>query len=279
MTAHTLFPDSDCNMSMPQPPGFPKPPTIDTTSPSQESSPKAAPSVGAVVTTGKTAVTLTITETQKILNTTLDPEHRTDPNILNFISRYLICRDAKQAAVESGLNPKDGMHLKRHADIHLAITQLTDIAVQKYNYDAHEVVEKMKEIVFIDPIEYENRDGTYKSLHEMTPEARRAIKKIKAKETWDKDINGMPIKSGRIIELEFWDKMKGAELLGREKDIFKETKKVQHDITRNMADTLLESKKRAEDRAAGMKEAIPVPYITIPNRQIITEDSDDGEES
>lgn len=273
-------------MPMPQPPGFPKPPTIDTSSStavqnSVEDKPKAAPSqsIGAVVTTGKTAISLTPTETQKILNTTLTPEHRTDPNVLNFISKYLICRDAKQAAVESGLNPKDGLHLKRNADVHLAIVQLTDIAVQKYNYDAHEVVEKMKEILFVDPLEFERPDGSYKSLREMSPEARRAIKKIKAKETWDKDINGMPIKSGQIIEIELWDKMKSADLLGREKDIFKETKKVQHDITKNMADTLLESKKRAEDRAAGMaKDVSPVPYITIPNRQIIAEDSSDATE-
>jgi len=130
----------------------------------------------------------------------------------------------------------------------------------KYGYDAHEVVERVKEIVQLDPGIFENPDGTFKtSLMQIPPEARRAIKKFKCKNIYENDPNGIPRVTGQLIEVELWDKMRATELLGREKNIFKETKVHQHDVTANMADVLLESKRRADERAL----AAPVPVIDI----------------
>jgi hypothetical protein len=118
--------------------------------------------------------------------------------------------------------------------------------VQKYGYDAYEVIERVKEISIIDPVCFENPDGTYKThLSQIDPEARRAIKKFKVKNMYGEDPNGMRTVVGQLVEVELYDKLKGLELLGREKNILKETKKVEHDVTSNMANLLLESKKRA----------------------------------
>lgn len=202
----------------------------------------------AVEVTGAPKPKLERDETAFILDRCLLPQHREDPNVMRFLVSYLVCRSVKQAAAEAGITTRDGENLKRRPDIHRAIVEVTDKAVLKHGYDAAEIVERVKEIVAIDPAELENPDGTFKeSLRDVPPETRRAIKKFKAKNIYGYDVNGMRVVEGKLIEVEFFDKLKGVELLGREKDTFKETKTVQHDLSRNMSSVLLESKARAEE--------------------------------
>lgn len=213
---------------------------------------------------------LTKADTSFILRTTLIPQHREDPNVLAFIREYLLCRSTAQAAKACGLTTRDGENLRRRPDIHEAITQITEQAVLKHGYDAGEIIERVKEIVNIDPAEFENADGTFKeSLNDIPPEARRAIKKFKAKNLYGQDPNGMKVVVGKLIEVEFWDKLKSVELLGREKNLFKETKVHEHNITANMSNTLLESKKRAE---AVREVGPPLPAQEVPTPIIDVED-------
>ena len=237
-TSNTATPATESPVFMPE---VPKPPPIDTVN-------------------GR----LNEDETMVILRSTLIPEHREDPNVLRFIAAYMRCRDARQAATEAGLDPRSGANLRARPDIHLTITKLTEKSVMKYGFDASEVIEKVKEIAYVDPIEFLNPDGTYKkSLHEISPEARRAIKRLKVKNTYETDPNGMKVHTGEIIEIELWDKMKATELLGREKEIFVEKKKVQHDVSENMASFLLESKRMADERFKQIRQAeSPVMEIT-----------------
>lgn len=137
--------------------------------------------------------------------------------------------------------------MRNRKDINNAISKLTEQAVLKNGFDAGELIEKVKEVVYIDPVEFENPDGSYKThMSQIKPEARRAIKRFKVKNLYDKDPNGMNIVVGQIIEIELYDKMKGVELLGREVGTFKETSVVQHDITSNMKAVLLGARERAE---------------------------------
>lgn len=188
-------------------------------------------------------------EVQHILKTTLRQEQFEDMPTLQFIMCYLQCRNTAQAAREVGWTSAKGSYARNRPEIHLAIERLTSKAVMKYGYDAYEVIERVKEISSLDPIEFENPDGSFKThLSQIPPEARRAIKKFKCKNIFGVDPNGMKIVIGQLIEVELWDKLKASELLGREKNIMKETKKVEHDVTSNMANLLLESKRRAEQR-------------------------------
>lgn len=228
-------------MDCPRPPGAsPPPPKVP---------PKPVPDVG----TGEP--TITEDEAEFILKSTLYPKHRDDPNVLRFIQNYLRCRNASQAAREAGLDARSGPNLRNREDIHKCIAAFTQKMAMKYGYDANEVVERVKEFVDIDPIDVFGANGNIKRLEEMTPETRRAIKSFKFKEFYEKDPNGMPVAVGRVVEIEFHDKLKSVELLSREKDIFKQTNVVQHDITQNMRETLLESSSRAEQRIERMKAA------------------------
>jgi len=188
-------------------------------------------------------------ETQKIISKTLKPIHATDPNILRFIDNYLYCRDAKQAARLSGLNGKDGSNLMNRKDIVKCIQKITALGIRKYGYDAEEIVERVKEVAFIDPAEVQNEDGSFiNNFRDMPPEVRRAIKKMKVRNDWQIDPNGMKTITGEIIEIEFWDKLKAVELLSREKATFKATSVVEHGVSKDMREVLLASTKKAQDR-------------------------------
>ena len=208
-------------------------------------------------------------EVSAILRDTLRPEHQTDPNVLRFISSYMVCRSRTQAAKEAGLPARSGQYLLTRPDIHAAIKALTEKSVMKFGFDASEVVERVKEIAFVDIAEFENEDGSYKtSLAGLSPETRRAVKKFKVKNLYDTDPNGMQVKTGELIEVEMWDKMKSLELLGREEDLFKETKKIEHDITDNMGSFLLESTRRVDERIAALTSGDRAPTLELTARDV-----------
>ena len=198
-----------------------------------------------------------------ILKTTLRREFLEDPNVLKFIYSYLRNRDVRQASKEAGIHVATGHALRRRKDVVSAITKVTECALHKYNFDASDVVEKVKEIVNVDIAEFQNPDGSFKdNLHQIPAEVRRAIKKFKAKNLYDFDANGMKVVVGRMIEVELWDKMKGAQMLGSEKGIFKETKVIEHDVTANMKEVLLESRERAEKAAMESRQEHKTIEIT-----------------
>lgn len=198
-----------------------------------------------------------------IMDLTLSDYHRTDPNVVGFIIAFLKCRDVKQAAHSVGLTKPQGDTLRRRRDIHECICKVTDEALMKHGFDASEIVERVKEIASVDIGDFEKPDGSYiESLLELAPEVRRAVRKFKVRNEYGKDPNGMRVVVGKLIEVELWDKLKSIELLGREKDTFKETKVHKHDITTNMSQILLQSRDIAEEHIESLKDvSSSVPAI------------------
>ncbi len=208
---------------------------------------------------------LTERETLYILRQYLRPEQLENEQLLRFIYSYMTCRDQAQAARTAGA-PGKGSYWRSKPEVHAAIEALTNKMVMKYGFDGNELVERVKEIAGIDPIAFENPDGSYKThLSQIDPEVRRAIKEFTVKNIYGEDQNGMKIVTGQLVEVKLYDKLKGLEFLGREKGVFKETRKVEHDVTNNMRDTLLASSARADDRLRDVME--------------ITGRTDDGQEA
>jgi hypothetical protein len=190
-----------------------------------------------------------------IMQTNLIPQHYEDPTVMNFIGFYIECRDVKQASRETGILTSQGKALLNRQDIATCIGKITEAAVMRHNLDPGEIVEKAKEIMQVDMADFQNEDGTFKDrLSDIPAASRRAIKKFTAKNLWEFDANGMKVCVGKIITLEVWDKMKSIQLLGQEKSLFKETKVVEHDLTSNMKDLLLESKKRGDQAVIDSRE-------------------------
>lgn len=209
---------------------------------------------------------LTEDETSYILLSTLKPKHQSDPTVVEFIREFLICRDVRQASLSVGIQPRTGERLRREPDVYETIRRLTSKALEKFGYSAEDVVEKVREVTNVDMAVFQKPDGSWvESISQVPPEIRRAVKKFKVKNEYDTDANGMKYVSGRIIEVEFWDKLKAAELLGREKELFKETRKIELDATENMKDILLGGLDRANERLARYKDVTPsLPPPPVP---------------
>ena len=199
----------------------------------------------------------------QIMREVLKPKHATDPLVIKFIGNYVTCRDVKEAASLTGLTNADGRHLFNQPDIYKCIQQITEKAVVKFGFDAEQVVERVKELAFVDIADlFDGQGRIIENIHDMDPAVRRAIKKFKYKSYFEDDVNGVPQYRGRIYEVELWDKPRSLELLGREKDTFKKTNVIQHDVSKNAAEFLLGSLQRAEARRAEIGHAPPAIDVT-----------------
>jgi hypothetical protein len=94
-----------------------------------------------------------------------------------------------------------------------------------------------------------NPDGSFKdNMHDIEPAARRNIKKLKVHNLYNQveDRNGVKSKIiiGKVIEYEFYDKLKAIDMVGKEKEMFKTTTRVEHAVTKDMASILLASAER-----------------------------------
>ena len=58
---------------------------------------------------------------------------------------------------------------------------------------------------------------------------------------------------GKVIEYEFYDKLKAVDLVGKERDLFKNKSVVEHTVSKDMASILLESKRRGEEASLQIK--------------------------
>lgn len=273
-------------MTFPSPPGFPKPPTTESivetvtqspigpeqTDESRVESKKLTAAeifnripkpteIKPVVTEGpvKAPVQTKQLEAEEIIKLHLTRNRAQDSRVVMFIDQYLLCRDPAQAGAMVGFNKRESKKLLRYNDVYAAIKAVTIQYPEKYNYNADDVVERAKEIAEVDPIDFQNSDGSFKeNLADVAPEVRRAVKKFSAVNMYEDDPNGMRRIVGKFIKVEFWSKEKAIELLGREKDLFVEKKRVEHEIGRNMSQTLLESKKLAEGGSAEYRDVTPV---------------------
>lgn len=188
---------------------------------------------------------------EQIIRTTLKPEHATDPNILRFIANYNLCHDVKQAARDSGLSVHDGKRLIQRPDIYECTQRIAAAGARKFGYDAEEVVAKVKEVIEFDPADLidPKTNAFYEDISQVPPETRRVIKKLTIQNVYDKDPNGIIIGlHSKILKFEFWDKLKAAEMLGGEKEVFKKSLKVEHEVGSNMRETLLGRLEDAESR-------------------------------
>lgn len=202
---------------------------------------------------------LTENEYRFILDAELTKKRRDNPIVLQFIDCFMRCKNINQASDECGIAHSLGYRIRHYKDVSVAMQKLTEKSAIKYGFDASEIMERTKELVDFDPIMLMNPDGTFKSnLHDIKPEARRSLKKMKVKNLYtnEEDINGLKTKIivGELIEYEFYDKLKAIELSGKEKEMFKNTTVQEHTISKDMKSILLASVDRGKEASKGFIE-------------------------
>jgi len=206
---------------------------------------------------------LTDNEVGFILDSTLSTKHREDKTALRFIESFVRCQSISEASDESGIKPSVGYMYRHRKDIAEAIQKLIERSVSKFGFDGSEIVQRVKEVVDFDPISVYNPDGTFKSnMHDIDPAARRNIKKLEVQNIFvkEKDLNGIEkkIMIGEVIKYEFYDKLKAADMVGAEKEVFKRTTKIEHGVTKDMASILLESARRGAEKSLGYSPTLTV---------------------
>lgn len=200
-----------------------------------------------------------------IIQDTLKPKHAMNVDVLKFIEHYLTCKHVGQAASLAGLSTADGRYFFNQSDIYDCIQKMLQKHVAKFGFDAEQVVARVKEIGDLDMIGAVDDEGRFiENLHEWPEEIRRCIKKIKMKNYFENDHNGVPQYKGKVLEVEFNDKMKALGMMAAEKDVMKKTTVVQHEFGKNARNYLLNSMRRADDAKAGLKDVTPVQAIDAP---------------
>lgn len=181
----------------------------------------------------------------QIINIMLNPEHRIDPKIIKFIQAYMECRHIREAEKVAGLSVGQGKRILNKSDVQACMLKINEELGDQAAIDASAIIARTKEIVDFDIADIFTEDGRVKDIKDIPPAASRVIKKIVVREVYEKDENGIDKFSGYIKTVEFWDKMKGIELLGSQVDLFNKKVKHEHDVGSNLASLLLNSEKRA----------------------------------
>lgn len=181
----------------------------------------------------------------QIINIMLEPHHRIDPKIIKFIQAYLECRHIREAEKIAGLSSGQGKRILNKPDVQACMLKINEELGDQSAIDAGAIIARTKEIVDFDIADVFTEDGRVKDIKDMPPAASRVIKKLVVREVYEKDENGIDVFSGYIKTIEFWDKMRGIELLGSQVDLFNKKVKHEHDVGNNLASLLLNSEKRA----------------------------------
>lgn len=181
----------------------------------------------------------------QIINIMLEPEHRIDPRLVKFIQSYLECRHIREAEKLAGLSSGSGKRILNKPDVQATMLKINEELGDQAAIDASAIIARTKEIVDFDIADIFTEDGRVKDIKDMPPAASRVIKKMVVREVYEKDENGIDVFSGYIKTVEFFDKMKGIELLGSQVDLFNKKVKHEHDVGSNLASLLLNSEKRA----------------------------------
>ena len=143
-----------------------------------------------------------------------------------FCELYVIDYNGAKAARNAGLAPGGTSHrgvayeLRTRDYIKKYISHLEEIIAIEAKLEANQIINETKHIAFQDVRDYlefnDSGEITVKDLSQMGDEAK-AIKRIKVKEAKP----GFP-HHGNVVEIEFHDKLKGLELLGRNNGAFTE---------------------------------------------------------
>ena len=205
-----------------------------------------------------------------IINDTLLLEHALNPIFSLFIKNYLTYHNLSDAARASGLDVREARRMINKADVQDTIKAITSKWAKTTGFDSNELLERVNEVSSIDAADLFNFDGTIKDLHSLPRSLTRTIKKIKYKEFTELDESSQEIKTGRIIDIEFHDKLKATEMLGKYEGIFKDKLEVTHDVGKNMSDILI---KRAEERMKSI-DAIIQPTLSAPINNTIPRDAE-----
>ena len=142
-----------------------------------------------------------------------------------FPGEYIFDKNATKAAIRIGV-PERGAHVEgarllKRPKVIAKIKELLARREKNTEITAANILNELDRVGRCDVGQAFDENEMPKKLRDMPEDVRRAISKVKVK-TWDEGGE-----SGRIIEISFWNKVQGLELLGKHLELFVDRIKVE----------------------------------------------------
>ncbi len=152
------------------------------------------------------------------------------PKQQRFVEEYLVDLNATQAAVRAGYSARtahvQGSDNLTKPEVRAAVDKAMALRATRTETAADKVISELKHFAHADIGEAFDDLGAFRPLKDMPPHVRRSIASIKQREEVIPGADGASVKVATILEVKFWDKPKGLELLGKNLKLF--TDKVEH---------------------------------------------------
>jgi phage terminase small subunit len=158
-----------------------------------------------------------------------------NPKQEQFCREYVQDLNAKQAAIRAGYSPKsaevNGCRLLSHAKVQHRIQELMDDRSHRTEITADVILGELLGLATTDISDmYDEETGTFKPIHSMPKQIRKAISSIQVDELYEgygKD----RVQIGVTKKIKLWDKTKSLELLGKHLKLFVDRVENEHSIT------------------------------------------------
>lgn len=123
-----------------------------------------------------------------------------------FVENFIASGNATQAALQAGFSPRtagqQGSRLLKLVEVQQEISARRTARIKKFELSTDRVLRELSRIVFLDPRQFFNRDGTMKAITELDEDCAAGIASLVITEI--KDEKG--VITGCTRKIRFWDK-------------------------------------------------------------------------
>ncbi|WNM70381.1 hypothetical protein [Myxococcus phage Mx4 ts27htf-1hrm-1] len=151
------------------------------------------------------------------------------PQQATFVAEYLVHLNGKRAAIAAGYSKKtaevQASRLLRIAKVAEAVKRGQAERAERLKLDGDAVVLELGRIASVDIAAAYNESGTFKDIHTIPVDVRRAISAVETEELFDM-VDGERVFTGYLKKVKFWGKVEALNLLGKHKGLY--TDRVHH---------------------------------------------------
>jgi hypothetical protein len=180
------------------------------------------------------------------------PKVRLNPThwqVMAFVNMYRLHLNTRLAAIAAGYAPSNaaaaGSHLLNVPKVQEALSRaaLEDFSLTTVR--TADILRAASEIAYSDPIDYFDEHGNLLDICRMPRHARRAIASVKVKR---ENLGTKDGKTDQVIEIKWWPKRDGIDLLARHKGLLRDI--VEHQVTVTAITKMSDAEFEAFDRKA-----------------------------
>ena len=161
-----------------------------------------------------------VVKSKKAVNIT---EDGLSPKQLYFCNEYLVDFNATRAAIRAGYSKKtakeQGYRLLTKDHVRKKLKELITQQTVRTQVDADKVIKEASRVALADVGMAFNKDGTFKAIHDIPKDLRRAISGIKISEVFEGTGKKRKL-TGYIKEVKFWSKDKNIDTLMKHLGLF-----------------------------------------------------------